>query len=187
MVIRLKSILGDPGQVKSGADVRVIKRIARPRERFLGQKLANGSTSSIKSIENSEMHNNSTCTWRILSKVQFLLLLKSGWWETITLEIFDIVLIGMMVIMITIMIIIMVKIVKIIISSCLYATTETKRDCIAIEVWTVTKQACRDESIVSQFFSTSATYFALYSYVSSTVKRKIYIYIYIYKYIWRLN
>ena len=48
-----------------------------------------------------------------------------------------------------------------------------------------TKQACRDESIVSLFFSPIATYIALYSFVSSTVKRKnqytdfLYIYIYI--------
>ena len=54
-----------------------------------------------------------------------------------------------------------------------------------------TKQACRDESIVSLFFSPIATYIALYFYVLSTLKRKnqytdflsIYIYIYIYIYI----
>ena len=34
------------------------------------------------------------------------------------------------------------------------------------------KQACRDESIVSLFFSPIATYIALYFYVLSTVKRK---------------
>ena len=36
----------------------------------------------------------------------------------------------------------------------------------------VVKQACRDESIVSLFFSPIATYIALYFYVLSTVKRK---------------
>ena len=46
-----------------------------------------------------------------------------------------------------------------------------------------TKQACRDESIISLFFSPIATYIALYFYVLSTVKRKnqytdfLYIYI----------
>ena len=35
-----------------------------------------------------------------------------------------------------------------------------------------TKQACRDESIVSLFFSPIPTYIALYFYVLSTVKRK---------------
>ena len=57
--------------------------------------------------------------------------------------------------------------------------------------WVITKQACKDESIVSLFFSSIAIYITLYSYVSSTVKRKnqytdflfIYIYIYIYIYI----
>ena len=47
----------------------------------------------------------------------------------------------------------------------------------------ITKQACRDESIVSLFFSTIATYIAHYFYVSSTVNGKIntqtsYIYIF---------
>ena len=52
--------------------------------------------------------------------------------------------------------------------------------------WVITKQACKDESIVSLFFSSIAIYITLYSYVSSTVKRKnqytdfLFIYIYIY-------
>ena len=55
--------------------------------------------------------------------------------------------------------------------------------------WVITKQACRDEDIVSLFFFSIAVYIALYSYVSSTVKQKnqytdfLYIYIYIYIYI----
>ena len=54
--------------------------------------------------------------------------------------------------------------------------------------WVITKQACRDEGIVSLFFFSIAVYIALYSYVSSTVKQKnqytdfLYIYIYIYIY-----
>ena len=49
--------------------------------------------------------------------------------------------------------------------------------------WVITKQACRDEGIVSLFFFSIAVYIALYSYVSSTVKQKnqysdfLYIYI----------
>ena len=62
----------------------------------LRQKLATGSTSSIKITVNSEMHDNSKCTWRVLSKVQFLVLLKSGWRETVALENFLIILIAMM-------------------------------------------------------------------------------------------
>ena len=48
------------------------------------------------------------------------------------------------------------------------------------------EQACKNESIVSLFISPTATYIALYFYVSSNVKRKnqyidfLYIYIYIY-------
>ena len=34
------------------------------------------------------------------------------------------------------------------------------------------KQACRDEIIVSLFFSPIATYIMLYFYISSTVKQK---------------
>ena len=34
----------------------------------------------------------------------------------------------------------------------------------------LTKQACRDESVVSLFFSPITTYIALYFYISSTVK-----------------
>ena len=50
--------------------------------------------------------------------------------------------------------------------------------------WVITKQACRDEGIVSLFFFSIAVYIALCSYVSSTVKQKnqytdfLYIYIY---------
>ena len=36
-------------------------------EKDLRQKLANGCTSSIKTTLNSEMHDNSTCSWRVLS------------------------------------------------------------------------------------------------------------------------
>ena len=46
-------------------------------EKDLRQKLANGCTCSIKTTLNSEMHDNSTCSWRVLSKVLFLLLLQS--------------------------------------------------------------------------------------------------------------
>ena len=48
----------------------------------------------------------------------------------------------------------------------------------------IMKQACRDEIIVSLFFSPIATYIMLYFYISSTVKQKnqytdfLYIYIY---------
>ena len=47
-------------------------------EKDLRQKLANGCTCSIKTTLNSEMHDNSTCSWRVLSKVLFLLLLQFG-------------------------------------------------------------------------------------------------------------
>ena len=47
-------------------------------EKDLGQKLANGCKCSIKTTLNSEMHDNSTCSWRVLSKVLFLLLLQFG-------------------------------------------------------------------------------------------------------------
>ena len=49
--------------------------------------------------------------------------------------------------------------------------------------WAIAQQACKDESIVSLFISPTATYIALYFYVSSNVKRKnqytdfLYIYI----------
>ena len=47
-------------------------------EKDLRQKLANGCTCSIKTTPNSEMHDNSTYSWRVLSKVLFLLLLQFG-------------------------------------------------------------------------------------------------------------
>ena len=54
--------------------------------------------------------------------------------------------------------------------------------------WAIAQQACKDESIVSLFISPTATYIALYFYLSSNVKRKnqytdfLYIYIHIYIY-----
>ena len=121
-LISLEPIWGSPSQYtdwKSPSEIQGCEddwkhtsdeKIGRPWERFK-KKIANGSTSSIKTTVNSEVHDNSTCTWRVLSKVQFLVLLKSGWWETIALENFLIILIAM----ITIMITIKVKIVMIII------------------------------------------------------------------------
>ena len=99
-----------PGSLRMTENIRVMKKLD-DHEKDLRKKIANGSTSSIKTTVNSEVHDNSTCTWRVLSKVQFLVLLKLGWWETIALENFLIILIAM----ITIMITIKVKIVMIII------------------------------------------------------------------------
>ena len=47
--------------VRMTENIRVMKKLD-DHEKDLRKKLANGSTSSIKTIVNSEVHDNSTCT-----------------------------------------------------------------------------------------------------------------------------
>ena len=50
-----------PGSLRMTENIRVMKKMD-DHEKDLRKKLANGSTSSIKTTVNSEVHDNSTCT-----------------------------------------------------------------------------------------------------------------------------
>ena len=83
-------------------------------EKDLRQKLANGPTSSLKATINSEMHDNSSCTWPTVQS-PLPTIAKIGLMRNNRVGEFDIVLIVTMIIMIIILLIIEVKIVIIVI------------------------------------------------------------------------
>ena len=77
-----------------------------------------------------------------------------------------------------------IKLLKTVFTVYIYIYIYILKNKIPSDECAIMKQACRDEIIVSLFFSPIATYIMLYFYISSTVKQKnqytdfLYIYIY---------